>query len=214
VRETSDGHQILTPAEEHGADFTLQTDEAWTRHLRGQLDALDPPARTAWHALLLHCNTASQSKPSRKWLQQAEPLLADIGPAAFANVLSGLLAQIGQPGTPQVKQFYGQEITLEPTLIHDMHSDLLRGLVWCASLVNDDSLTVAVGDAAAACFKKLPNFGPRSPKIGNACLYALSATSSPAAVGQLSRLKTRAKHASIRKQLDKAFDTAAYRCSA
>ena len=49
----------------------------------------------------------------------------------------------------------------------------------------------------------------RGPKIGNACLYALAATSSLAAVGQLSRLQTRAKHASIRTQLAKALDTAA-----
>jgi hypothetical protein len=85
----------------------------------------------------------------------------------------------------------------------------LRGLIWCASLVKDDSLILAVGDAAAVCFKKIPGVGPRAPKIGNACLHSLSATSSLAAVGQLSRLKTRAKHASIRKQLGKALDIAA-----
>ncbi|MFI5457395.1 MAG: DUF4132 domain-containing protein [Isosphaerales bacterium] len=201
--------QLLGPAPAAPAESLLQTDEAWTRYLRAQLDRLEPPARTAWHALLLHCNTAVQSKPSRKWLQQVDILIAGIGPAAFATVLSGALAEIGKPGTPQIKRVYSQEFTLDPTLIHDTHSDLLRGLVWCASLVKDDNLIVSVGDAAAVCFKKIPGIGPRAPKIGNACLYALSATSSLAAVGQLSRLKTRAKHASIRKQLAKALDTAA-----
>ncbi|HJT78160.1 MAG TPA: DUF4132 domain-containing protein [Gemmataceae bacterium] len=190
-------------------DSLLTTDEAWTRYLRGQLGALEPSARFAWHALLLHCNTAGQSKPARKWLQRAGALITAVGPAAFATVLRGVLAEVGQPGTPQIKNICGYEFTLDPTLIHDTHSDLLRGLVWCASLVNDDRLTVAVGDAAAVCFKKIPNVGPRAPKIGNACLYALSASPSPAAVGQLSRLKARAKHASTRKQLAKALDTAA-----
>src|SRR5262249_27341755 len=50
------------------------------------------------------------------------------------------------------------------------HSDLLRGLVWCTSLVDEDRLTSQVGDAAEICFKKIPNVGPRAPKIGNACL--------------------------------------------
>ncbi len=201
--------QLLTPTPAATPDTLLTTDEAWTRHLRGQLDGLEPSSRTAWHALLLHCNTAEQSKPSRKWLQQADAFIKEIGAVAFATVLSGTLAQIGQPGAPRITQMYFQQIELDPTLIHDKHSDLLRGLVWCSSLVNDDSLAVAVGDAAAACFKKIPNIGPRSPKIGNACLYALSAMSSPTAVGQLSRLKSRVKHASTRKQLAKALDTAA-----
>jgi hypothetical protein len=190
-------------------DALLTTDEAWTRHLRAQLGSLSSAAKVAWQALLLHCNTASSSKPSGKWLKQAEPLIQEIGTGPFSEVLKGTLAEIGQPGVAQRKEIYGQVFILDETLIHDTHSDLFRGLVWCASLVEDDGLTVAVGDAAAACFKKLPNVGPRSPKIGNACLYSLSASSSPAAVGQLSRLKTRAKHASVRKQLEKALDTAA-----
>jgi hypothetical protein len=201
--------RLLTPEPTATPDSLLTTDEAWTRYLRGQLAGLEPPTQMAWHALLLHCNSANQSKPSRKWLQQADAVVKEIGPAAFATILSGTLAQIGQPGTAQVKDIYGHVFTLDPTLIHDKHSDLLRGLIWCASLVNDDSLTLAVGDAAAACFKKIPGVGPRAPKIGNACLYALAAMSSPTAVGQLSRLKSRAKHASIRKQLAKALDTAA-----
>ncbi len=202
--------QLLTPAPADASNSPLTTDEVWTRYLRGQLDGLETPNKAAWHALLLHCNSAEQSKPTRKWLKQADALVQEIGPAAFATVLSGVLAQIGQPGTPQTKWLtYGFTATLDPTQIHDTHSDLLRGLIWCTSLINDDSLTLAVGDAAANCFKKIPGVGPRAPKIGNACLYALSAMSSPTAVGQLSRLKSRAKHASIRKQLAKALDTAA-----
>jgi hypothetical protein len=201
--------QMLTPAPASTAASLLATDEAWTRYLRARLETLEPPARAAFQALLFHCNTAGQSKPTRKWLQHAGTFVAEIGPAVLASVLSGTLAEIGKPGTPQVKEIYGQHFTFDPTLIHDTHSDLLRGLIWCTGLIEDDALTVAVGDAAAACFKKIPGVGPRAPKIGNACLAALSAMSSLAAVGQLSRLKTKVKHASTRSQLAKALDTAA-----
>ncbi len=201
--------ELLSPASTAIADSLLGTDEAWTRYIQAHLDGLEQPVRTAWQVLLLHCNTASQSKPSKKWLRQADGFIAEIGPAAFAELLTGTLAEIGKPGTPQIQRVMGQEFTLDPTLIHNKHSDLLRGLTWCASRVKDDELTVALGDAATVCFKKIPGYGPRAPKIGNACLHALSASSSLTAVGQLSRLKTRAKHASTRKQLAKALDIAA-----
>lgn len=202
--------QLLNPRPAAAAaSFLLPSDEAWTRYLHGQLDGMESTVQATWQALLLHCKTAGQSKPSRKWLQRAEALIAQTGPAAFAAVLKGALGEIGQPGAPHARQVGSQSFPLDPTMIHDATSDLLRGLVWCASLVKDDGLTTAVGDASVVCFKKIPNFGPRAPKIGNACLYALAAMSSPAAVGQLSRLKTRVKHASIRKQLAKALEVAA-----
>jgi hypothetical protein len=81
--------------------------------------------------------------------------------------------------------------------------------VWCTGLIENDELAAAVGGAAEACFKKLPNIGPRAPKIGNACLWALAHRPSSAAVAQLNRIKTRARHASIRTQLGKALDAAA-----
>ena len=201
--------QLLAAAPAAAPDSLLTTDEAWTRYLRAQLHDLDTDNKTAWKALLFHCGSARQSKPSQKWLQRAGALVADVGPAAFSAVLSGTLAEIGKPGTPQITQIFDQRVVLDPTLIHGAHSDLLRGLVWCTCLVKDDGLTVAVGDAAVLCFKKIANVGPRAPKIGNACLYALSANPSLTAVGQLTRLKTRAKHASIQKQLAKALDSAA-----
>lgn len=74
--------QLLTPAPAAARGSLLATEEAWTRYLRGQVDGLESLAFSAWQALLLHCNTASQSKPSRKWLQQAGGLVAEIGPAA------------------------------------------------------------------------------------------------------------------------------------
>src|SRR5262249_51392520 len=77
-----------------------------------------------------------------------------------------------------------------------------------ASLVDDDFLTSQVGDAAEICFKKIPNVGPRAPKIGNACLWALANKSSEAALAQMSRIKSRAKHASTRSALDKALHLA------
>jgi hypothetical protein len=187
----------------------LTTDEAWTRRLTAALASMDAPSHGHWDALLAHCAKATSSKPSGKWLEQAGTLIQAIGPDAFAAVLVATLEEIGKPGTPPKFYILGQAMDGDPTTVHDTHSDLLRGLVWCASLVPHDEVIAALGTAADTCFRKIPGVGPRAPKIGNACLTALSGVSSVTAVGQLSRLKTRAKHVSIRKQLDKALDTAA-----
>jgi hypothetical protein len=189
----------------------LTTEEAWTRFLGSALGTMDSTTRGRWDLLLSHCATANASKPTQKWLQAAQTTVQAIGRDSFVSIMGDLLAEIGKPGAVSKKRMGGQEFDLDPTMVHEKHSDLLRGLVWCTSIVPEDSLAVAVGDAADVCFKKIPGIGPRAPKIGNACLWALSNMSSMAAVAQLSRLKTRAKHASTRTQLSKALGRAAER---
>jgi hypothetical protein len=197
-----------------GGSITMirwSSDEAWVEKLRPIVEDGDSASCGHWLALVLHCGSAAASKPSRKWLKQAAALLQPIGHHHFACTTAAVLAQIGKPARTPPRRFSGIGDQTDPTLIHEAHSDLLRGLVWCTSLIADEKLTQAVGAAADACFHKIPWIGPRSPKIGNACLFALSQHTELKAVAELSRLKTRAKHASIKKQLGKSLDAAAER---
>ena len=187
----------------------LGTDEAWTRTLGAELDAMNESTRATWNALLLHCTLARTSKPSAKWIKDAGTMIQAIGAESVSQVILPVLGEIGKPGKPAHDHVNALGYTPDPTQIHETHSDLLRGLVWCGGLLENDALPSAIGTAADACFKKLPGIGPRAPKIGNACLWALSHASSEAAIAQLSRLKTRAKHASIKTQVVKAFGAAA-----
>ena len=191
------------------ATVELNSDEVWTRSLRAALDAMAAGPRQHWDALLALCDSANASKPSKKWLQQAQALVEAIGVETFARTTGATLAEVGKPGVPRKAPPNALGFIADPTQVHETNADLLRGLVWCTSLLDDERLIVSVGDTAEVCFKKLPGIGPRAPKIGNACLWALGQRSTTAAVGQLSRLQARAKHASIRTQLSKAFDVAA-----
>ena len=188
--------------------YRLGSDEAWTKALSAALANLHPPERDNWETLLQHCALAKTSKPSGKWLKRAEETLASIGVQAFAAVLGAVLAEIGKPGIERTQTIFGQTFLLDLTLVHETHSDLLRGLVWCTSLVDDDLLTSQVGDAAEICYKKIPNVGPRAPKIGNSCLWALANRSSATALAQISRIQSRARHASTRSTLEKALHLA------
>jgi hypothetical protein len=189
--------------------LALGADEAWTRAIGAALDAMNESTRAAWHALLVHCTLARPAKPSATWIKEARPMIEAIGTPSVSQLLVSVLGEIGKPGKPAHDHVNALGYTPDPTQIHETHSDLLRGLVWCGGLVEDAALPSAVGSAADACFKKLPGIGPRAPKIGNACLWALSRASSEGAIAQLSRLKTRAKHASIKTQVAKAFGAAA-----
>ncbi len=201
--------ELLTAGDTDTSWFDLGTNEAWTNALLEQLTELDQPAQTDWRSLLAHCSTAKASQPSKKWLKQAGNACEVVGAKSFQNVMLSTLAAIGQPGVSQRLNYGGWTHYTDPTQIHDKHADLLRGLIWSTVAVPGEELIAAIGAAAESCFQKIPNVGPRSPKIGNACLQALSRMQCVNAVAEIGRLKTRAKHASIRKQLAKALERAA-----
>lgn len=186
----------------------LRRGEAWTDALLDAIGSLPSGEEAAWQDLLAHCATATSAKPSARWLARAKELAGGLDPAP---ILAACLERIGEPGERRVKIFMGQQIEVDRTLLDDNHTDLLRGLVWCACLKDDPTLTAAVGKAADACFRKVENHGPRNAKVGNACLETLSRLGTPAAVAQLSRLRTRVRHPSSRKQLESVLDKTAER---
>ncbi len=194
-----------TPA----SDLDMNTGEAWTNALQGELQKLHKDAYDDWLSFLQHCRSAKASKPSNKWLKQAKSFLEPIGHDSFVRVISPALASIGKPGACQKFNHGGQIFYGEETQIHDTHVNMLRGILWSTSQFNDQELISLLGDVAEKCFQKIREIGPRCPKTGNACLVALSALASEDAVGQLGRLKSRAKHVSTRKQIERAFERAA-----
>lgn len=196
------------PASRAQPGVKLTTDEPWVKTLRDRLADLDETSRRRWDDLLTHCQGASASRPTGKWLKQAQALVAAIDDS-FAEIVLAVLREIGKPGPVVNGPVNALGFAADPTQVRDVHSDLLRGLVWATGLVESEELTTGVGDAADVCFKKLPGIGPRAPKIGNACLWALSHISTETAVAQLARVKAKSKHASVQKQLGKALDAAA-----
>jgi hypothetical protein len=190
---------------------TLAPGDAWADTLLAALDPLPAGLRAAWIDLLTHCSTATASAPARKWLDRSAELLQAIGTECFTGIAVQTLAQIGKPGSrPPRRRSYD-----EPTLIDEAQADVLRGLVWsCSQAAEERSgerLLAAVGQAAAACFHKITNYGPRDVKVGNACLQALSLAPGRAAVAQLSRLRLKIKHPSALRQLDSAVERVARR---
>ncbi|HEX2642214.1 MAG TPA: DUF4132 domain-containing protein, partial [Thermoanaerobaculia bacterium] len=134
-------------------------------------------------------------------------IVEKIGTEEFRLLAGRILSRIGEPRSRPPRD----DPHAEPTLIGEADSDLLRGLVWMAGRVADRELAAALGQTAETCFKKVEGIGPRSLKIGNACLQALAQAQEPSAVARISRLKARARHASVRDRIDQTLGELARR---
>jgi hypothetical protein len=81
--------------------------------------------------------------------------------------------------------------------------------VWSCAGWEDSTIARAISNLAQVCFKKVPNLGPRCPRIGNACLYTLSVTKSQDSAAELSRLDQVVKPPSAKKLIGKSLNKAA-----
>lgn len=186
--------------------------DAWTHALLAHLEAT-PGLDDAAKPLLAFATTATSARPSRKWLKAAGELIEGLGVERHRALVGTALEAAGTkaPGPVRVPSSYVRSgfTDGDAALVAEEFADMLRGLAWSAAAGDAAALVPALGDAAERCFKKLPEHGPLSPKIGNACLAALGEIGTPEAIGRLSRLKTRVKHASSRAQVHKTLAKAA-----
>ena len=189
----------------------LEPGEAWSDAGIADLAQATPELRAKWIDLLLHARTADGSRPSRKWLKGAAVRIDAIGPAEFSRTVSRWLSLVEKPRTER-KPVPQQRFSPDPNLlIVEGHATLLKGLAWSCMGQDDPVLARSLGDAACAAFKKIPMFGPRCIRLGNAAVVALSEMPGNEPAAQLGRLSANVKHASARKSVAKAIDQIAKR---
>lgn len=202
--------EILLSADDENTKLVIEPGEAWGDQAIKDIQVAPPAERIAWCRLLeFYSLGASGTKPSGKWLKQANALIAPLGEATFVKYATSWLGLMPQKGTrTEIRLNYGFEP--DPTeIICATNTELLKGLAWSCVSHKDPALTTALGDAAEASFKKVKNLGPRCPKLGNACIHTLSEMNTKEAIAQISRVQSRAKHASSRTQIEKAIGNAA-----
>jgi hypothetical protein len=153
---------------------------------------------------LLHCLRATGSAPSRKWLEDAEDLLARIGQDKFRAAALRWFELADKPRPAAGHQGVG-EIPLAA------NADILKGLAWVCSRFDDAETARALSALAVSAYRRLRGQGPRAAKIGNACFWALGSMASPGGLAQLSILKAKIKGTSPQKVIAGAIDLAAKR---
>jgi hypothetical protein len=161
-------------------------DDPWGTVINTYVGQQSPEQRAAWSSLLFHAANASGGTPTAKWKKQAAALAKDCGPNVASLILDWLRLLLPEPG--EKKRF-----------VYSFNEDVAKGLVWL--LANDP--VEGAGDCLRAlaeyAYEKIPGVGPRSNKIGNACLYALGVLPGGEAIAQLNELSQRLKYPQAKK---------------
>jgi len=172
------------------------------------------PAGAKWVALLEYAAGAVGSQPTQKWLKGSKPLVEAVGIDAFATSMGKWLELAQRPRTAAMNQ---EQLRVTAFGLHDPMADLfspkneeaLKGLVWIAGGADRPALAGGLGMLAERCYKKIPQIGPRSAKVANACLVALTSMTGRQATAELSRLKSIVKQPTGRKMIERALSCVA-----
>jgi hypothetical protein len=182
----------------------LNPGERWADQVNADLDALGP----TWRELVTHAGTATAPRPSGRWQRWGRELLAEVGPDAYRVRAVGWLGLVGGPLGEWEAAAEG-----EPTgyaRFEAENATVLRGLVWLLALVPAHHETArALGDLVEIALRPVAGRGPRSPKVANAGVYALSRLNGDTGLGQLVRLASRITYRGTLKQIHAALDARA-----
>ena len=194
----------------------LHEEEAWGASVAANWRAMsDPSQRAAWLALLTHALASDAAKPSAKWLKEAGTFIDALGAKVAQSQIASWLGRYLTTPLPKSEAPHGsyEEYEEEQRLMtHANHNyQAVKGMVWLCRLFDDAPTARLVGDVALHSLKKIPGHGPKSAKVGTACILTLATMTGPEPIAQLSRLKTRVIYQTAVGVLDKAFCEAAAR---
>jgi hypothetical protein len=162
----------------------------WTRQVFEEVDRSSK--QLSWRGLLLHARSLTQSSAPKKWQKEAVEYVERIGREEFFEAAHRWLALGPMPGMPQVQ-------------VPEEEADYQKGFIWTLGALGDTSVAGEIADFAFACFRKIPQIGAVSHRVGNACVNALAAMPGLDAVIQIRRLGMRVKYDVARRLIEKAL---------
>jgi hypothetical protein len=192
VRKIKVRVDALLEGKKRGHDFSFPKG-AFSNRVKTDLDALTEKEQINWSKLMKHAFSASASKPSKKWLNDAKPLTEAIGLEAFQT------------------QFiiWASDVKPDPADV-DYSLKILKGLVWIASSQPNDTIALAIGRLAEVSFVKVAGIGARSKKLGNACCVSLmNMAENGTAIAELVRLRGKIKYPSVKESIQKKLENIA-----
>jgi hypothetical protein len=179
--------------------------EPWAEEALEGLKALPEGRRSAWADLLEQCGLASGSKPSAKWLRAAKELLGEVTPGDFRARVPAWFRAVDKTAPS------GWNTPTEVSRARTTNELTLKGLAWCAGLLDDRDVARGLAALALAGYKTQPGTGPRAQALGNAAIVALGSMPGREGLAQLARLRTKMKNAVAKRQVVKALDGVAKR---
>ncbi len=169
----------------------LEGGEWWSEVALEAISGMGEVERRGWLSLLEHAAGLGGGRPSERWRRRARALIEGVGVEAFQVAFEGWSVRVGRTAA-------GAGHRLTPS---DRNAQALKGLAWCGALASSEAMARAVCELAEVSFRKVPEVGPRSVKVGNACLGALGEMGWEGLV-QLARLRQRIKYPSAQARIE------------
>jgi hypothetical protein len=164
----------------------------WHDRLKQDIDRLPDDQRESSERALAHAaSAANKSKPSRAFLRAAGDLMAEDRTLA-ARVIEWVEAHVPDPAA------------------RDPNEDAIRALVWMLA-AGSEELAPRIGQYCELCFRKVPNVGARSVKLGNAALQALGSLGGTYSIAELTRLRKRVRYPHVVRRIEAVLSDLASR---
>lgn len=161
------------------------------------LDQIKKEDQVNWFTLMQLAQKATGAKPTQKFLNEAKIIMDAIGSDKFKKVTQEWFLEIinlKETITTHTQIYNKQEYHYNSIeFLSSPNVEILKGFVWMSSWYYDSNTIITIGKLSERCFKKIPEKGPASAGLGNACLYALFASKGLDGIAQLSRLRLKIK---------------------
>lgn len=182
--------------------------EHWSDEVIRDVDKLDSTSRANWCSLFQHCLTSGPSRPKEKWFNRAGKLLEEIGNAQVEHCFVRWFDLVSKGRT---RPCLGLETSGAncKLLIQPHNLELLRGLVYSCVHLQSPEICRALGNLTSIGYQRLPAYGPRALKIGNAGVFVLGEIGNESATAQLTVLKARCKHRAAQFGIEQSLFVAA-----
>ena len=205
----------------HGSDNPMGSikpvsflgDDEFTDYANHSIQSLSETEKSVWYQLIAKAQKASGSRPSQKFLNETKVLIKELSSDKFKKIVNDwfrFLIKLKEKSTVSTFQSGGHTWTYTSTeFLSPINVEAIKGLVWICSHFHDAVTIHSITDLAERCYKKIPQKGPASAAIGNACLYTLYKSKGLDGIGQLSRLKLRIKQTNTQTLIENYLNEAA-----
>ncbi len=149
---------------------TLDRGEPWADRAIEDIAQMQAEAQDAWRSLINHCTRATNAKPTKKWLKEAEEFVSSVSAEAFQTGFCRWMEEFPR----ERSDLRAEEPEWRRFAVPRHNAYVLRGLCWATMLAPDRSTAESLAVVIKAAFRNLKSSGPRSLVVGNAAAYALA----------------------------------------
>jgi len=188
-------------------------EDAFSEYANPKIAQLPETEKPVWYRLITHAQKAGGGKPTKKYLEEARKIMAELGAEKFKAVVHDWFYFLSHHKEVPVTQYhnYGGRASsyVVLTFLTSVNIDAIKGFIWMCTEVNDPAILRQLAALAERCYRKMPGVGPVAAAVSNACFFALAQSKSMEGIGQLSRLRLRIKQNTAQNLIEKYLNEAA-----